>query len=104
MAAEEGLWGCWFTGSIQRLASGWALVAYDALTETAEEGSPPLREWFPVPGQRQQGDAPLAGAPDGGSDGGGGHPVHSPLGAHQLRPKPPAQVQAECSLLHSGPD
>ncbi|KAI7841298.1 hypothetical protein COHA_004917 [Chlorella ohadii] len=25
MSAEEGLYGCWFTGTIQRLAGGWAL-------------------------------------------------------------------------------
>lgn len=97
MSAEEGLYGCWFAGRVQRVAGGWALVQYEELREGEEEGSPHLREWFPVPGQRQAAGGPLAGERGGGADGGGGHTVHSQWETHQLRPTPPADV-GRCSL------
>ena len=92
MSAEEGLYGGWFTGTIQRLAGGWALVAYDELREAEGDDSPPLREWFPIPGQRQQAGGPLVGAASGGPDGGGGHTVHGIWENHHLRPAPPPRV------------
>lgn len=95
MSAEEGLYGGWFTGTIQRLAGGWALVAYDELREAEGDDSPPLREWFPIPGQRQQAGGPLAGAASGGPDGGGGHTVHGIWENHHLRPAPPPRVGRE---------
>ncbi len=100
MSAEEGLYGCWFTGTIQRLAGGWALVAYDELREAEGDDSPPLREWFPIPGLRQQAGGPLAGAASGGPDGGAGHSVHGIWENHHLRPKPPPRVG--CGMGHVG--
>lgn len=83
MSREVGLEGCWFRGTVERLHHGWALVAFEELTDGDEEGSPPLREWFPVPGQRQG----LEPVPHGSGV------VHRGKDGPQLRPVPP---QEEC--------
>ena len=98
MTAEEGLEGCWFTGAIQALSGGWALVAYDELQESEEEGAGKLREWFPVPGQHQ------AAAP-AEADGGAQHTVHATASGHELRPAPPAKasmLRPALAALRSG--
>lgn len=86
MTPEEGLEGCWFSATIRQLAGGWALVAYAELKESAEDSSPPLREWFPVPGQAQAAPPPRA-AP--GAD---GEPPNAVEGG-AMRPVPPAEVR-----------
>jgi hypothetical protein len=90
MTAEEGLEGCWFGGTIQDLQGGWALVAYAALQESEEEGASPLREWFPLPGQRQ-------GPPPSQPAGADGQPLaaHPAEAAPQLRPAPPPKVRCK---------
>ena len=86
MTPEEGLEGCWFSATIQQLGGGWALVAYAELKESAEEGSPPLREWVPVPGQAQ------AAAPPRAKPAAEGEPPNAVEGG-KLRPAPPAEVK-----------
>ncbi|KAL4425570.1 hypothetical protein ABPG75_009586 [Micractinium tetrahymenae] len=84
MSPEEGLVGSWFSGTIRELRQDWALVAYDELKESDAEDSPPLLEWFPLPGQ-PQGPAPEPRPPG---------EVHGPASGAQLRPAPPPE---ECS-------
>ena len=86
MTPEEGLEGCWFSATIQQLGGGWALVAYAELKESAEEGSPPLREWFPVPGQAQAAAPPRAN-PAADCE------LPSAVEGGKLRPAPPAEVR-----------
>ncbi len=85
MSPEEGLDGTWYSGAIRELRHGWALVAYDELKESEAEDSPPLLEWYPLPGQAQ-GPAPEARPPG---------EVHAPASGPQLRPVPPPEASAD---------
>lgn len=85
MSPEEGLDGTWYSGAIRELRHGWALVAYDELKESEAEDSPPLLEWYPLPGQAQ-GPAPEPRPPG---------EVHAPASGPQLRPVPPPEASAD---------
>ncbi|KAK9830966.1 hypothetical protein WJX81_003318 [Elliptochloris bilobata] len=90
---EEGLRGCWFTGTVAARAPGHALVAYAELEDDAAPGEP-LREWFPLP----------RGAP-GASEAGG--PPHDGRTRHmrpgfRLRPQPPAALCARGASQRPG--
>lgn len=63
---------------------GYALVEYAALFED-EQGTEPLKEWFPLPGPGPAAD-PVAGAAAAG-----GYCFHTEL-SNMLRPKPPQEV------------
>ena len=89
MSGEEGLQGSWFTGTINQLQHGFALVAYDELN-VSEDSDEKLQEWFPLPGAAEE-DMGLLGPT---------HDAH--LGPDfQIRPPPPAEVgqkQLPCIL------
>lgn len=75
------------TRRIIQMHHGYALVQYVALFED-EQGTEPLREWFPVPGPGPAAD-PMAGAAAAG-----GYCFHTEL-SNMLRPKPPQEVSRD---------
>ena len=80
MSGEEGLQGSWFTGTINQLQHGFALVAYDELN-VSEDSDEKLQEWFSLPGATEDSQALLDPT----------HDAH--LGPDfQIRPPPPAEV------------
>ncbi len=62
------------------MSKGFALVQYDEL-DAGEDGAEKLREWFPLPGQRQASNVKLPGSYE---------VLRGP--GYQLRPPPPAEV------------